>query len=198
MRYITGLKLEQSEIRESLNIHIRFFKKEAEIVTAVLEEHRPKTCIDTDFMPIGLDEPYRVIISEDPIGFEGGINFYVYVGNNPVNFTDPSGLVGPAVIGIGIGIRVCLSNPACSSAVLAGGAALGAALGNLLRDLPPPEKCDEEFWDCELIYKRPKDLPKHGVRALECTYSCKSNKGRQLIVTRVVFAENCPAKPSGF
>ncbi len=137
-------------------------------------------------------------ISEDPIGFEGGINFYVYVGNNPVNFTDPSGLVGPAVIGIGIGIRVCLSNPACSSAVLAGGAALGAALGNLLRDLPPPEKCDEEFWDCELIYKRPKDLPKHGVRALECTYSCKSNKGRQLIVTRVVFAENCPAKPSGF
>lgn len=31
-------------------------------------------------------------ISEDPIGFEGGINYYAYVGNSPVNYTDPWGL----------------------------------------------------------------------------------------------------------
>ncbi|MBI4653852.1 MAG: RHS repeat-associated core domain-containing protein [Nitrospirae bacterium] len=31
-------------------------------------------------------------LSEDPIGFQGGVNFYVYVLNNPVNHTDPLGL----------------------------------------------------------------------------------------------------------
>ena len=31
-------------------------------------------------------------MNEDPIGFSGGINFYSYVGNDPVNFNDPLGL----------------------------------------------------------------------------------------------------------
>ena len=34
-------------------------------------------------------------ISEDPIGFGGGANFYAYVGNNPVVRTDPIGLKCP-------------------------------------------------------------------------------------------------------
>jgi RHS repeat-associated protein len=35
----------------------------------------------------------RRFISEDPIRFAGGdVNWYAYVGNNPVNFTDPLGL----------------------------------------------------------------------------------------------------------
>ncbi len=32
-------------------------------------------------------------ITQDPIGFSGGINFYSYVGNNPVNRKDPLGLM---------------------------------------------------------------------------------------------------------
>lgn len=31
-------------------------------------------------------------LSEDPVDFDGGINFYEYVGNNPVDFIDPLGL----------------------------------------------------------------------------------------------------------
>jgi hypothetical protein len=31
-------------------------------------------------------------ISEDPSGIDGGINLYLYVHNNPVNYVDPTGL----------------------------------------------------------------------------------------------------------
>ena len=37
-------------------------------------------------------------ISEDPIGFGAGVNFYAYVGNNPVNFNDPSGKVAGKIV----------------------------------------------------------------------------------------------------
>jgi len=30
-------------------------------------------------------------LTEDPIGFEAGVNFYVYTANNPVQYVDPYG-----------------------------------------------------------------------------------------------------------
>ena len=38
------------------------------------------------------DQNVGRFISEDPIGFRGGSNFYRYVANNPANHTDPMGL----------------------------------------------------------------------------------------------------------
>jgi RHS repeat-associated protein len=38
------------------------------------------------------DKETGSFVSEDPIGFGGGVNFYVYVGNNPINAIDPFGL----------------------------------------------------------------------------------------------------------
>ena len=41
------------------------------------------------------DGEVGVFLSKDPIGFGGGdVNFYAYVGMNPVNYIDPSGLAG--------------------------------------------------------------------------------------------------------
>ena len=37
------------------------------------------------------DPQARRFISEDPIGLDGGINLYAYVGNNPLNMVDPYG-----------------------------------------------------------------------------------------------------------
>jgi hypothetical protein len=38
-------------------------------------------------------------LTRDPAGYVDGLNVYLYVGNNPINFVDPEGLiVGPALI----------------------------------------------------------------------------------------------------
>jgi RHS repeat-associated protein len=37
-------------------------------------------------------------LSEDPLGLEGGVNLYVYAGNNPVMFVDPEGEIAVLVL----------------------------------------------------------------------------------------------------
>lgn len=45
-------------------------------------------------------------ISEDPIGFAGGVNFYAYADNNPITYSDPLGLCSDPG---GPGIRYCMN-----------------------------------------------------------------------------------------
>ncbi len=58
-------------------------------------------------------------ISEDPIGFNGGdVNFYAYVGNNPVNFVDPLGLTSiPWPIVIAPAIPIVISPAGAAAAI---------------------------------------------------------------------------------
>jgi RHS repeat-associated protein len=59
-------------------------------------------------------------LSEDPIGFDGGVNLYGYVSQSPVNAVDPSGRQEATVIGAEAG---CTLGPwGCAAGAAAGGA----------------------------------------------------------------------------
>ena len=50
-------------------------------------------------------------ISKDPIGIAGGLNLYAFCGNNPVNFTDPFGLLNAGQAGAAIADMAGQGNP---------------------------------------------------------------------------------------
>ena len=77
-------------------------------------------------------------ISEDPIGFEAGINFYSYAFDSPINLRDPSGKSAATVtipISGGIGTVVCFGSGVCETVIIVGGIVVGvAATGYLIYD----------------------------------------------------------------
>ena len=59
---------------------------------------RPSACSETGLYYMRAryyDPQLGRFVSEDPIGLAGGINAYVYAGDNPVNGRDPSGECHP-------------------------------------------------------------------------------------------------------
>ena len=63
-----------------------------------------------------LDPATGRFLTRDPIGFEGGVNLYAYVGNGVVMLKEPTGLIPPI---LGLLVKQCLEGAA------------GSALGNL-------------------------------------------------------------------
>ena len=65
-------------------------------------------------------------ISEDPIGFEGGINFYGYALNSPTNLRDPSGR-SAGTVAIGLGGLICFGSGVCETIIVGTGVAVTVA-----------------------------------------------------------------------
>jgi RHS repeat-associated protein len=72
-------------------------------------------------------------LSEDPIGFDSGVNFYPYVGNKPIQFKDPNGtdLLSATTnfaegVAIGAALTVVVSAAIASGTVIGGAIAVGA------------------------------------------------------------------------
>jgi RHS repeat-associated protein len=79
-------------------------------------------------------------LSEDPIGFNGGTNFYRYVRNAPVNLVDPFGL-NPGVLTLPWWGPLVRPIEVVISGVGAAGAAVIIGIGELL--LPPATAIDD-------------------------------------------------------
>jgi RHS repeat-associated protein len=81
------------------------------------------------------DGESRVFLSEDPIGIEGGINIYLFAGNDPANHSDPFGMKGcptgfvPAVDEEGNPVLDEDGKPACAR--LLGGSTTTSRRGSL-------------------------------------------------------------------
>ncbi len=104
-----------------------------------------------DYRARWLDSKLARFISEDPIGFDGGENFYAYVENAPTNRVDPSGLES------GMTFNRMWGNPGPND-----------HFGPPYTPYTCPETCAIEYRNCRLLHG-----PPAFVGGLICRWVCK-------------------------
>jgi RHS repeat-associated protein len=104
-------------------------------------------------------------ITSDPIGLDGGLNTFTYVRNNPLRYTDPSGLFDPSTWVVPIVETVIEGSAAAGSAILVG-------VGALLYPSPAGDPNGGDMLDPDTGSRRipDPDKPKCG-----CTCICRAD-----------------------